>query len=169
MHVSPNKLGQFDENPAFLGCFSKRSTHFLGCHMSKTTISSSRIWLVVDFWRPKLREISVRICSLKKWTPDTFKWHFSVLFCCAFMCLCLLMLCGPLLGKGWPFGSRLWCLIVKLLLSNWYPGSGVGLIVSIPDLCTLSYFHVFPRDNIRKPFTLCITQSLNSHIHFHLL
>ena len=46
---------------------------------------------------------------------------------------------------------------------------GVGLIVSIPDLCPLSYFHVFPRDNIRKPFTLCITQSLNSQIHFHLL
>ena len=51
----------------------------------------------------------------------------------------------------------------------WYPGSGVGLIVSIPDLCPLSYFYVFPRDNIRKPFTLCIAQSLNSQIHFHLL
>ena len=58
---------------------------------------------------------------------------------------------------------------MKLSLFNWYPGSGVGLIVSIPDLCPLSYFHVFPRDNIRKPFTLCITQSLNSQIHFHLL
>ena len=30
---------------------------------------------------------------------------------------------------------------------------GVGLIVSIPDPSPLSYFHVFPRDNIRKPFT----------------
>ena len=69
---------------------------------------------------------------------------------------------GPLLGKGLPLGSRLRCLIVKVSLSNWYPGSGVGLIVSIPDLCTLSYFHVFPRDKIRKPFILCITQSLNS-------
>ena len=58
---------------------------------------------------------------------------------------------------------------MKLSLSNWYPGSDVGLIVSIPDLCTLSYFRVFPRDNIRKPFSLCITQSLNSQIHFHLL
>ena len=41
---------------------------------------------------------------------------------------------------------------MKVSHSNWYPGSGVGLIVSIPDLCPLSYFHVFPRDNIRKPF-----------------
>ena len=54
-------------------------------------------------------------------------------------------------------------------LSNWCNGSGVGLIVSIPDLCPLSFFHVFPRDNIRKPFTSCITQSLNSQIYFHLL
>ena len=37
---------------------------------------------------------------------------------------------------------------MKLSLSDWYPGSGVGLIVSIPDLCPLSYFHVFPQDNI---------------------
>ena len=31
------------------------------------------------------------------------------------------------LRKGWPFGSRLWCLIAKLSLSHWYPGSGVVL------------------------------------------
>ena len=29
---------------------------------------------------------------------------------------------------------------MSLLLSHWYPGSGVNLIVSIPDLCRLSYF-----------------------------
>ena len=27
-----------------------------------------------------------------------------------------------------------------LLLSHWYPGSGVVLDVSIPDLCTLTYY-----------------------------
>ena len=58
---------------------------------------------------------------------------------------------------------------IKTVRGPWYPGSGVGLIVSIPDLCPLSYFHVFPLDNIRKPFTLCITQSLNNQIFFHLL
>ena len=35
--------------------------------------------------------------------------------------------CGHLLGKGWPLGSRLWCLTVSLSLSHWYPGSGVVL------------------------------------------
>ena len=51
----------------------------------------------------------------------------SVLFCYAFMRVCLLMRCGHLLGKDWPLGSRLWCLIVKLSVSHWYPGSGVAL------------------------------------------
>ena len=51
----------------------------------------------------------------------------SVLFCYAFMHVCLLMPRGHLLEKGWPLGSRLWCLIVTLSLSHWYPGSGVVL------------------------------------------
>ena len=54
-------------------------------------------------------------------------WVISVLFCYAFMHVCLLMPCGNLLGKRWPLGSRLWCLIVTLSLSHWYPGSGVVL------------------------------------------
>ena len=53
----------------------------------------------------------------------------------AFVRICLYVPCGHLLGKGWPLGSRLWCLTVSLLLSHWYPGSGV--VLSIPDLCTL--------------------------------
>ena len=46
---------------------------------------------------------------------------------CAFVCVCLYVPCGHLLRKGWPHGFRLWCLIVSLLLSHWYPGSGVVL------------------------------------------
>ena len=47
---------------------------------------------------------------------------------------------GHLLGKGWPLGSRLWCLLwvchfpIGILGQVWY------LIVSIPDLCTITYF-----------------------------
>ena len=52
-------------------------------------------------------------------------------FCYAFVHVCLLMLCGYLLGKGWPLGSRLWCLIVKLSLSHWCPWSMWCLIVSL--------------------------------------
>ena len=41
--------------------------------------------------------------------------------------------------------------------------------LKIGHLSHLNDFHVFIRDNIRKPFTLCITQSLNIQIHSHLL
>ena len=57
-----------------------------------------------------------------------------------FLAVCLYVLCGHLLGKGWPLGSRLWCLLwvchfpICILDQVWY------LIVSIPDLCTLTYF-----------------------------
>ena len=46
--------------------------------------------------------------------------------CYAFVPVCLCVPCGHLLGKGWPLGSRLWCLTVSLLLSP-FPGSGVVL------------------------------------------
>ena len=65
----------------------------------------------------------------------------------AFVHVYLYVPCGHLLGKGWPLGSRLWCLTVSLLLSHWYPGSSWYLIVSIPDLCPLTNFKYY---NIRK-------------------
>ena len=52
---------------------------------------------------------------------------FLACVCYAFVCACLYVPCGHLLGKGWPLGSRLWCLAVSLLLSHWYHGSGVVL------------------------------------------
>ena len=47
--------------------------------------------------------------------------------CYAFVHVCLLLPCGHLLGKGWTLGSRFRYLIVSLLLSHWYPVSGVVL------------------------------------------
>ena len=69
---------------------------------------------------------------------------FFVLSCVCYIYVrvCLYVLCGHLLGKGWPLGSRLWCLTVSLSLSHWYPGPGVVLDLSIPDLCTLTYFYL---------------------------
>ena len=52
---------------------------------------------------------------------------YFCIVCYAFVRVCLLMPCGHLLGKGRPLGSRLWCLIVSLLLSHWYLGSSVVL------------------------------------------
>ena len=59
--------------------------------------------------------------------------------CYVFVRVYLYVLCDHLLGKGWPLGSRLWCLLwvcyfpIGILGQVWY------LIVSIPDLCTLTY------------------------------
>ena len=45
--------------------------------------------------------------------------------CYAFVSVCLYVLCGHLLGKGWPLGTRLGCQTVSLSPSHCYPGSGV--------------------------------------------
>ena len=78
-------------------------------------------------------------CPLKQGQTTEQKTDMTVqrqyFFCRSLSYKCLLcfrarlflMACGHLLGKGWPLGSRLWCLIVSLLLSHWYPGSGVVL------------------------------------------
>ena len=58
---------------------------------------------------------------------DVLWGFFLYCVCYAFVCVCLYVPCGHLLGKGWPLGSRLWCLTVSLSLSHWYPGSGVVL------------------------------------------
>ena len=62
--------------------------------------------------------------------------------------LCLLCLCARLFicalwspaGKGLTSWLSFVVSAVSLSLSHWYPGSGVVLIVSIPDLRTLTYF-----------------------------
>ena len=68
-------------------------------------------------------------------------WFFLYCVCYAFVHVrvCLFVPCGHLLGKGRPYGSRLWCITVSVSLSHWYPGSGV---VSLPDLCTLTFLNL---------------------------
>ena len=86
----------------------------------------------------------------KKWSEPTYVWKYprtppfppgvprryffcgSFMFflscvCYAFLRVCLFVPCCHLLGKGWPLGSRSWCITVSLLLSHWYPGPGVVL------------------------------------------
>ena len=97
-------------------------------------------------------ELRVRLAPLNRFKPSSkiFYWPFqggtsfvdllcfcSVLCWLCFVRVCLYVLCGHLLGKGWPLGSRLWCLLwvchfpIGILGQVWY------LIVSIPDLCNL--------------------------------
>ena len=60
------------------------------------------------------------------------------------------MLCGHLLGKGWPLGS-VWGVFcefpIGILGQVWY------LIVSIPDLCTFPYLNM----NLGANFVLLCT------------
>ena len=101
-------------------------------------------------------ELRVRLAPLNRFKPSSkiFYWPFqggtsfvdllclcfcSVLCLLCFVRVCLYVLRGHLLGKGWPLGSRLWCLLwvchfpIGILGQVWY------LIVSIPDLCILTY------------------------------
>ena len=104
-------------------------------------------------------ELRVRLAPLNRFKPSSkiFYWPFqgSTSFvdllcfvlscvCYVFVRVCLYVLCDHLLGKGWPLGSRLWCLLwvchfpIGILGQVWY------LIVSIPDLCTLTYYATWP-------------------------
>ena len=99
-------------------------------------------------------ELRVRLAPLNRFKPSSkiFYWPFQggtsfvdlLCFCSVLCLLCfvrvrLYVLRGHLLGKGWPLGSRLWCLLwvchfpIGILGQVWY------LIVSIPDLCNLTY------------------------------
>ena len=102
-------------------------------------------------------ELRVRLAPLNRFKPSSkiFYWPFQggtsfvdLLCFCSVLCLlcflrvCLYVLCGHLLGKGWPLGSRLCCLLwvchfpIGILGQVWY------LIVSFPDLCNLTYFEI---------------------------
>ena len=68
-----------------------------------------------------------------------------IIFVIQFLCLscfvvCLLQPCGHLLGKDWPLG---YLVCVVLLCFDAFPLGVLGqmwyLIVSIPDLCFLTY------------------------------
>ena len=82
--------------------------------------------------KPLKRSIVIIIdcCNMTESDYDFFCGSFMFFLSCicyAFVRVCLYVLCGHLLGKGWPLGSHLWCLTVSLSLSHWYPRSGVVL------------------------------------------
>ena len=82
--------------------------------------------------------------------------------CYVFVRVCLYVLCGHLLGKGWPLGSRLWCLTVSLSLSlsHWYPGSGVVL-----DCINSWSLHPYLLLLLRKLFTILLVQEIREPNH----
>ena len=118
-------------------------------------------------------ELRVRLAPLNRFKPSSkiFYWPFqggtsfvdflcfcSVLCLLCFVRVCLYVLRGHLLGKGWPLGSRLWCLLwvchfpIGILGQVWY------LIVSIPDLCNLTYSCWFCYHLIQIEVFRCVQQ-----------
>ena len=100
-------------------------------------------------------ELRVRLAPLNRFKPSSkiFYWPFQggtsfvdLLCFCSVLCLlcfvrvCLYVLCGHLLGKGWPLGSRLCCLLWVCHFPIGILGQVWNLIVSIPDLCNLITF-----------------------------
>ena len=114
-------------------------------------------YTVANLWRYPIRRHVTKASTLELLiyfmdSSKIFYWPFQggtsfvdLLCFCSVLCLlcfvrvCLYVLRGHLLGKGWPLGSRLWCLLwvchfpIGILGQVWY------LIVSIPDLCNLTY------------------------------
>ena len=96
---------------------------------------------------------------------------FLSCFCYTLVRLCLLMPCGHLLGKGWPLGFRLWCLIVKLSLSHWYPGSGV--VLDCINSWSLPFFLLLCKSRLKSEWAAAIPQVSNDFLlnflpHFHI-
>ena len=113
---------------------------------------------------------------------------------CYFCLVCVMLLCTSIYwclvvtcwGKGFSLGSRLWCLIMKLSLFHWYPGSGVVLDYidswSLPSflLCTNSVLYLvysfywklvawrwcFSFDDWDKPIELPIFRVLPKHVNY---
>ena len=68
-------------------------------------------WQLWIYWKGKLASFVDLLCFC------------SVLCLLCFVHVCLYVLCGHLLGKGWPLGSRLWCLL-------WVCHFPIGILVS---------------------------------------
>ena len=52
---------------------------------------------------------SIAECS--PWTILQYFWPFFCVLCFSWFCVCSLLPCGHLLGKGWPLGCCWWCLL----------------------------------------------------------
>ena len=93
------------------------------------------------------------------------------LFCLVFAMFCArLFICAlwSPAGKGLTSWLSFVVSSVSLSLSHWYPGSGVVLVVSIPDLCTITYFYIWPKSmlSVTPGKNCCIIKSMSSIIEF---
>ena len=121
------------------------------------------------------------IAESSSWTflvSDRFKavlllWIICVIYVLCFSCfrVCSLLPCGHLLGKGWPFDSCLWCLIVFLSIYHVVPGSVWYLIASIPDFKVIKpeYSICIHEKNIRLHANEIHISHIRRHLHIILI
>ena len=88
--------------------------------------------------------------------------YYCVLLC--FHARLFVDACGHLLGKGLPLRSRLWCLIVTLSLSHWYPGSGV--VLDCIDSWSLPSFLL---QIVQELFHVYLNKNENAVTHLYLV
>ena len=129
------------------------------CHFPKCVLSTSesRVRLAPWNWFKPSRKVFYWPFQGGTYFVDLL--CFFVLSCVfyVFVRVCLYVLCGHLLGKGWPLGSCLWCLLwvchfpIGILGQVWY------LIVLIPDLCTLTYYGTAFRTTMSEMGNLSVT------------
>ena len=128
-------------------------------------------------------ELRVRLAPLNRFKPSSkiFYWPFQggtsfvdLLCFCSVLCLlcfvrvCLYVLRGHLLGKGWPLGSCLWCLLwvchfpIGILGQVWY------LIVRFLIFATLLTFRSNEQICWRfKSSFLVLEGSVSQEIHLN--
>ena len=124
------------------------------------------------------KALRVKLAPLNRFKPSSkiFYWQlqggtsfvdllcfFLSCVCYVFVHVCLYVLCGYLLGKGWPLGSRLWCLTVNLSLFHWYPGSGV-VLDCIESWSLHPYLLLFSHFSVHKLQRISKLIAWNSHL-----
>ena len=95
-------------------------------HLNHLTTSELRVRLVPwNQLKPSSKIFQLTV-PRRYFICGSFLFFLSCV-CYAFVRVCLFVHLGHLLGKDWPFGSRLWCLTVSLSLSHRYSGSSTVL------------------------------------------
>ena len=97
-------------------------------HANQTSMCWSTSKLMVRLAPWNCFKTSSKICLLT--IPRRYFYCGYLCFCgVVFSCfrICIMLLCGHLLGKCWPLGSCWWCLLYFCYFPMWYPVSGVVL------------------------------------------
>ena len=121
-------------------------------------MQTKHLWVLIHIWTKgevgAVKPSKIFLLTFPR--RHFFCWSFMLFLSCvcyAFVRICLLMPCGHLLEQDWLLGSRLWCLLLSLLLSHWYHGS--GMVLEYIDSWSLPSF-LFCRQDAHLRYTLLL-------------